>query len=320
MKMPRSNRRVPLFWLFLCLAAPSTATPQQDGGMNADLPKNSLRAPSTGYLAPSPIRAAPDAWVPPDVETFQPPVADGIDCPLSEIVSEAGARVEEFWDNLNQVTATETIQHQTVNRSGALGHPEIQKYEYVASVDRTRDGTVVFDEYRKPTGDSFRSAPDGSNDISVENTFIHLLVFLPRYAGNFQLTCEGLGTWKGQPAWQIHFEERTDRFASINALILRGKRYSPRVRGRAWVLTDSYQVGRLETDLTDPVLGARLRLWHQIIEYSPKPVTGGGQEAWLPSTSEFYMDFRGHRFYRRHSYNNFHIFLVNVQQKFGAIM
>jgi hypothetical protein len=35
--------------------------------------------------------------------------------------------------------------------------------------------------------------------------------------------------------------------------------------------------------------------------------------------SELYLDFRGHRFYRRHTYNDFHFFLVNVHQKFGAI-
>lgn len=287
--------------------------------MNVDWPKSPLKAPLTGHTLPSPIRAAPDEWVPPDVDTFRPPVAEGIDCPLGEIVSEAGARVEEFWDNLNQVSATETVQHQTVNRSGTLGYPEIQKYQYVASINRTRGGTVNFDEYRRPTGDAFRSARAGSNDISAENTFIHLLVFLPRYVGNFRLTCEGLGTWSGQPAWQIHFEERPDRVNRMNVLILHGKQYSPRVRGRAWILTDSYQVTRLETDLIDPILEARLRLWHQVIEYSPKAVAAGGQEAWLPSTSELYMDFRGHRFYRRHSYNNFHLFLVNVHQEYGGI-
>ena len=320
MKIPRSNRRRQLLSIFLCLATPGTATPKQNGGLNVDWPKSPINVPSAGHILPLPVRAAPDAWVPPDVDTFRPPVAEGIDCPLGEIVSEAGARVEEFWNNLNQVTATETIQHQTVKRSGTLGSPEIAKYEYVASVDRMRNGTVNFDEYRRPVGDTFRSATDGSNDVSVANAFIHLLVFLPRYAGNFRLTCEGLGTWRGQPAWQIHFEERPDRAASMNVLILHGKRYSPRIRGRAWVLTGSYQVIRVETDLVDPILEARLRLWHQVIEYSPRAVPTGGQEAWLPSTSEFYMEFRRHRFYRRHSYNNFHLFLVNVHQKFGAIL
>jgi hypothetical protein len=295
--------------IFLCLAAAGTVTPKQEGGMSR------LKVPSGPEMLEAPARPAPDEWVPPDVDAVQPPVADGIACPLDEVVSEAGARVEEFLDNLNRVTATESIQHQTVSRSGGLSRPEIQKYEYSASVSRAQDGTVSLDEYRRPHGDVSQS----SSGVSVENTFIHLVVFHPRYAANFRLTCEGLGTWRGQPAWQIHFEERPDRVSRMNVLILKGRQYSPRVRGRAWVLTDSYQVVRLETDLVEPIAEVNLRLWHQVIDYCPTGSAVGNQDMWLPSRSELYMDFRKHRFYRRHSYNDFHFFSVKVNQEFGAL-
>jgi hypothetical protein len=40
---------------------------------------------------------------------------------------------------------------------------------------------------------------------------------------------------------------------------------------------------------------------------------------WLPSSVELYMDFRGHRFYRRLSYADFQLFSVKVHQEFGGI-
>jgi len=286
--------------------------------MRTGLSEDPLKPTTAAEIPRPPMRAVPDEWVPPDIDALQPPVAEGIACPLGEVVSGAEARVEEFLDNLNRVTATESVQHQPVNRSGVLGRPEIRKYHYLASVGRAQDGTLDLAEYRRSNADPVQTS-SGANDISVENTFIHLVIFHPHYTRNFRLSCEGLGTWRGQPAWQVRFEERTDRVNRMNILIFNGRQYSPRVRGRAWVLADSYQVGRVETDLVEPMPEVQLRLWHQVIDYDPRAAEVGNQEVWLPSTSELYMDFRKHRFYRRHSYNDFHFFSVKVHQEFGAI-
>ena len=132
----------------------------------------------------------------------------------------------------------------------------------------------------------------------------------------FEMSCEGLGAWHGRPAWQIRFEELSNH---MNGLVINGKDYHPRLRGRAWILADSYQVGRLETDLVETIPEIHLRLQHEVIEYSPRTFPGTNVVMWLPSSAEFYMDFRGHRFYRRHSYDDFHLFSVKVHQEFGEI-
>src|SRR5437879_12598113 len=87
---------------------------------------------------------------------------------------------------------------------------------------------------------------------------------------------------------------------------------------RAWILADSYQVARLESDLTDEIPKIRLRLQHQKIEYRPVPLPESKGEIWLPSSSELYLDFLGHRFFRRHSFTYFKFFSVKVQQPFAA--
>jgi len=266
-------------------------------------------------------RTERDGWVPPDIDAIRPPVAKEATCALQDVISTAGTRVEEFVDNLNRLTATETIQTQTVSHSGTLKHPEIQRAEYVVSARQEPDGNVHLEEYR---GRNMNKAPERSSDhVAVGGAFSFLLIFHPyyakdfqNYAKDFQMSCEGLGSWHGQPAWQIRFEEQSSHMSGLG---VDGKEYLLRLRGRAWILADSYQVGRVETDLVETVPEIRLRLQHEIIEYSRGSFPGTNVTMWLPSSAELYMDFRGHRFYRHLRYMDFQLFSVKVHQEFGGI-
>jgi hypothetical protein len=73
----------------------------------------------------------------------------------------------------------------------------------------------------------------------------------------------------------------------------------------------------LESDLAEAIPQIGLRLQHQEIEYSPVPFAENKGEIWLPSSTEMYMDFLGHRFYRRHSFTDVKFFSVTMQQTFG---
>lgn len=265
-------------------------------------------------LLPQPfVRPLSDEWVPPDIDAAQPPVANGVSCSMHDVASKVGTRIGQFFDNLNRLTAIETIQHQTVNRSGTLHYPEIQKIEYVASVKPAAGGYLSLQEYRG--NDSTLS----SDHIETAGMFSLAVIFHPNYAKDYRMTCEGLGTWRGQPAWLVRFEERPDNVHGISGLNLEGKNYALRLRGRAWILADSYQLARLETDLVQAIPEIRLRLQHQVIEYSPGNPSNADAVMWLPSSAEMYMDFRGHRFYRRHSYADYQLFSVRVHQEFGDV-
>jgi hypothetical protein len=85
------------------------------------------------------------------------------------------------------------------------------------------------------------------------------------------------------------------------------------LRGRAWILADSFQVARLETDIQESIPKIRLRLNHESVEYRPVSSPTRNLQLWLPSSTELYMDFRGRRFYRKHSFTDFKIFSVDMQ-------
>jgi hypothetical protein len=70
----------------------------------------------------------------------------------------------------------------------------------------------------------------------------------------------------------------------------------------------------MEVDLAEAIPQIRLRLQHMAVDYLPVSFPRSGVEIWLPSSAELYVDFRGHRFYRRHDYINFQLFSVKVQQ------
>jgi hypothetical protein len=257
-----------------------------------------------------------DEWFPENIDRIIPPVtvAANTTCSLPDVLLETGNKIRQLVNNVDRFTATETVSHQRVSRSGRLRNPETLRFDYLVSYKQVADGYLDVREFR--TGGFGPQFPD---DIATNGTPSLVLIFHPNYIDNFKMHCEGLGWWRGQPAWQIRFEERTARANSQTALAIDGHWFHPRLRGKAWILANSYQVARLETDLADTIPEIRFSLQHINVEYGPVHFPRSEIEIWLPSTTELYMDFRGHRFYRRHSFSNFKLFSVNVQQTFGGI-
>jgi hypothetical protein len=289
--------------IFLCPAA-----------TNSPLGETPLTA-SDAQLAPQNVRTKSDKWVPPDVDSVRPPVAILPACSLSNVVSNVGARIETLYDNLNRVTATETTQHETVSRSGTLQHPENYRIDYTALVESTPAGYLSLQEYRGPNQ---RKSDLSSDHIATGGVFAFTAIFHPNYTKGYQMACEGLGMWRDQPAWLVRFEELPDDPRHLSQLVMKGKSYSLNLRGRAWILADSYQLVRLETDIARPIPEIKLRIQHEIVEYIPFR-TSSERTLMLPSTVEIYMDFLDHRFYRRITYDNFQVFSVNVHEEFGNL-
>jgi hypothetical protein len=306
---PASSAAVFSLALALLLSSPH----QMAQAQTVESPTNHSGVKSVFSDSPSPAKApASPFWPPLDVAKAMPPVAPGRPCPLPEVLAGAGLRIRELTRNVDRFTATELVQHQSVDGAGKLQAPQIRKFDYIVSMAQKAGGFVRVEEYRNHAGlDQF---PD---HIATLGTPALVMIFHPDYVKAFQVTCEGLGQWRGNPAWQLRFEEARSSRTSISTMEIGHQTFPLRLRGRAWILADSYQVARLETDLADEIPQIRLRLQHQEIEYRPVPVPENKSEIWLPSSSELYMDFRGHRFFRRHSFTDIELFSVKVQQTIG---
>jgi hypothetical protein len=300
--------------VLLCIMQTNAAMAQQAGTSEKDRSTQTLVTEATDktLAASRDTRTKADRWFPQDINRGLPQVTPGVVCPLADVLSKAGKRIEELVGNVDRFTATEVVEHQSVDRSGQLRRPEIRKFNYLVSIAQMPTGYINVEEYRNG-GSNRDQFPD---QIATVGTPSLVLIFHPQHVEDFNMTCEGSGQWHEQPAWQVRFEERTDRRSSMSVLVVGGRSFGVRLRGRAWILADSYQVARLVSDLADEIPKIRLRLQHEDVEYRPVHFNEGEGEIWLPSSAELYMDFLGHRFYRRHSFAGFQLFSVKVQQSF----
>jgi len=259
----------------------------------------------------SDLRTPVDSWIPEDVDHAVPPVDSGSACSLPAVLDGAGKRIVELVHNIDRFTATEVLMHQPVDHAGHMGPKITSQFSYLVSYNEDPAGPLHVDEFRNGS----LSLALFPNQIATVGTPSLVLIFHPRYVNNFKMECEGLGLWRGQPAWQVRFEQRADRPNLTYSFSVARTTYAVNLRGRAMILADSYQVARLETDLMQSIPKIHLRLDHQSVEYRPVKSPTGKLQLWLPSSTEVYMDFQGRRFYRKHSFTDFKIFSVDTQYR-----
>lgn len=255
----------------------------------------------------------PSSWLPPDVDEKVPPVEQGAACSLEDVVQRAGRQAQVFAKNVEHFTASEFLKHESVDKWGVPGPPETRKFDYVVAIEEVRPGFLGFEEYRQSHG-SVSEFPGG---VATNGLPALMLIFHPYNAVNFEMTCEGLTRWNGKPAWQVHFRQRRDKPNTMRSyrLGMDGPSYPVALKGRAWIVADSYQVARLETDLIAPVPEIKLFADHTAIEYGPVRFQKRNVEMWLPQTAEVYYDWRGKRIHRRHSFSNYLLFAVDEKQQ-----
>ena len=218
--------------------------------------------------------------------------------------------MSEFVDTLEKFTATEKLEHYSVDRSGARKSPETRSFAYVATVSQNSRGTFLLEEFR-----------DGSNDAeqfpahtATRGSPAMALIFHPVLADGFEFRCEGLGQFDGREAWLVHFVQRPDRPIQIRSYSVGGRSFPLALEGRVWVDPGNNQVLRLESELVKPIPEIGLAHEHFAIEYKPVDFHSTGQQLWLPQMAELYVERKGKRFYRRHTFSDFRLFNVDAAQ------
>jgi len=264
-----------------------------------------------------PLLAAPDlpvsvkSWQPPGIDEDLPPVSVGVSCPLETVIEQSGERVKELAADVSRIAAIEHLLHQRMDEMGNPASRETRNYNYVASITEDTPGFLAVEEnrYERLTRADF---PD---EIMSGGFGALALVFHPSMRENFEMTCEGLGRWREQAAWLVHFRQRDDRPARIHDYRVGGDIYSLRLKGRAWITADKFQIVRIKSELINPIAKIQLRGEQQIVEYGPVQFKAKTEELWLPKSAEIYLDFRKHRYYRRHSFDHYMLFSIDATEK-----
>jgi tetratricopeptide (TPR) repeat protein len=255
-------------------------------------------------------------WLPPDIDETIPPVEPGAACNLDEVMAQSGKRIQEFIAGVDQFTATEAVTHESINRWGFASHHAQFEFDYIVSIKEARLGLLNVEEYR----DSHYSSNAFPDHIATTGLPALVLIFHPRYARDFAMTCEGLARTKRGLAWQVYFRQRPDRPSTIRSYQVgaRGPIYAVSLKGRAWIAADTFQIVRLETDIISPLPQIRLVSDHAAIEYGPVHFQSRNLDMWLPQTAEVFYDWRGRRAHRRHSFKNYLLYAVDDKQRISV--
>lgn len=258
----------------------------------------------------------PSSWLPPDVDEKMPPVEPGATCARDEVLEKAAKRAQAFVKNAERFTASEFLKHETIDKWGVAAPAETRNFDYVAAIEEPKPGHLIVEEYRDGRG----SPADFPGGVATNGLPALALIFHPDNAVNFDMTCEGLARWNGKPAWQVHFRQRPDRPNTVRSyrLGLDSPSYAVGLKGRAWILADSFEIARLETDLIAPVPQIKLVADHTDIEYGPVQFRTGDVQMWLPLSAEVYYDWKGKRVHRRHTFSNYMLFAVDEKQKIAG--
>lgn len=252
-------------------------------------------------------------WAPPDVDELTPSARRDVPCPLSTLLQQASRRAEALVANLQRFSAREQIAHIKISKNGHVRVVANRTFNYVAQISQDA-GAPSVEEYRRGT------QPEVDNEVGLYDTgsAAFALIFHPRYIADYAVTCEGLADSQARPTWQVHFAQRPDRPNQFHVLRLGNSYFPLSLKGRAWIAADNYEVLRLETDLQEPVSKISLAREHLSIEYGPVEFRTKGVRLWLPQTADLYIDYRGHRYQRRHKFSDFKLFWVETGEQVKA--
>jgi tetratricopeptide (TPR) repeat protein len=250
-------------------------------------------------------------WQPAGIDDLKPSLAAGVVCPSEKVIEASGQRVQQLVDDVSRIAAVEDLLHQSLDEMGNPIRTETRKFNYVASFAEVEPGVIAVNEYRADRLD-LKGYPD---EIASTGFTALALVFHPHMRDNFEMTCEGLGGWHGQATWLVHFRQHDDRPSRIHSYKIGNVVYPVRLKGRAWITADKFQIVRIESELVNPMPDIRLHSEHQIVEYGPIPLGKKSEELWLPKSAEIYFDFRKHRYHRRHSFDHYMLFSVDSDEK-----
>jgi hypothetical protein len=253
--------------------------------------------------------------VPLDIDQAIPVVRTAVPCSLPHLLQEVSTRVQELMTNMHQFSARERIEHTEISRKGNPHRARKTSFNYVAQINQTTSGSLSVEEFRTNTIEN--DAPE--TGLVDTGTTMFALIFHQFYIEDFEMSCEGLTEVKSRRAWQLHFSQRPNRSNLFHVYRVGNNYYPVRVKGRAWIAADNYEVLRLQTELVEPVTQIRLQREHSDIQYGPVDFPKQHIRLWLPQTAEVFMDYRGHRYQRRHTFTNFRLFTVETGERIKGL-
>jgi tetratricopeptide (TPR) repeat protein len=296
------------------LANPSATIASTAAAPGGTLMSGTISA-NRAALLPSMEAASVTAWAPPNVDSARPGVASDVSCSADEVIERTSASANRQLESLEKFLATEHIQHEEVDRHGAVSQLHDKNFQYMVFVDHAKDGLVFLNE-RRDGGTGTDSFPTSLATVGLVSLGVD--VFQPGFAKALNFNCEGLGQWRGKAAWVMHFEQKQGVKSFLRLWETQTRTVEVPLKGRVWVAAGSYDVLHVESDLREPMKDLELARDHLSIDYGPVSFENGSSELWLPWYADMYLELHGRRYHHSHTLSNFSLFSVNTTNTISA--
>jgi len=251
--------------------------------------------------------------LPTPVDATVPIVRPDVTCNSDQVLAGAATSAKQFVNDLERFSARERVIHEDMTSKGGVIERLQKDFDYLATLEYPRPDLIVMDEMRNGNlGTAGQPGP-----VADEGIPAIALVFHPAYSKDFNFTCEGLGTWKGQLAWQVRFEQRDDRAARIRGWSHDGTLYLESLKGRAWLQAGSYNLLHVDTEMTKPIPAIKLDYEHMVIDYQPVLLDKTKGSLWLPSEAIVYSKSHGRYYKQDHQFSRFTLFSTEAKEKVG---
>jgi tetratricopeptide (TPR) repeat protein len=294
--------------------SPKTEAQAANAGASAGTPAK-IETTSLNDVTMPPIAPVIETnWAPPDVDEEKLSTYSGASCALKEVTEAAGARVEELVKNVDQFTATEEMEHESLSPLGVRLSKEVRSFDYLVAIRKMGARGLDVQEYR----DGSVSTQPFSAHVATLGLPMLALVFHSYFRDEYEFKCEGRGEWRGRPAWVVHYRQKDNEMSEMRVYRVKGMSYPVRLKGRAWIDADNSQILAMEADMVRTVPEIRLLRDHQMIEYGPVEFRKAKTPMWLPKSADWYCNLAGQRYHRRHSFSHFLLFSVEDTQKIGT--
>lgn len=274
--------------------------------------QSSIALPAASMPTLSLLPVAERPWAPLDVDEKEYPVAPNASCDADEVLLRAFHRIKSQLENFEKFTATEHIEHQEIDRYGRSSLPRSRDFSYIVFIRPFAGDSMYLEESRNGSSD-LSGFPTSLATTGLNGLGVSLLQ--PAFRSSFIYQCQGLANVRGQPAWQVRFQEKTSNASGIRRWQRNGTVYNLPVKGRIWLSANSYDVLRIETDLAEPDHRLELTRDHLLVDYGLVTFSTSHTQLWLPWSAEMYMELHGKRYHHKHFLKDYMLFAVDSSNK-----
>jgi len=270
----------------------------------------SLTAPAV--TEPAAMAIAEHPWAPPDIDSAAPETAKDIPCNTEAVLAAGESRMKSQLLDFEKFTATERIEQQEVDRYGWPGPAKTRDFSYIVIVRPLGKDSVYVEESRNG------STGTAGFDSAIVTTSLNALgvnILQPYYRDRFVYTCEGLAHVRGNAAWQVRFEQKTEARDGVRSWKTNRKTYDIPLKGRIWISSANFTIVRVETDLREAVKDLQLTKDHLVVDYGPVDFASGTNQLWLPWTADMFVELKGKRYHDKHTLTDYLLFAVDTSEK-----